>query len=173
MVRGRGAGDASGGARLNAIERAAELLATWANQVDRELAQPGTVEAMRSVAAEARAEYSRLRRSPGAALDTLIKAWAVRELDRISRALWAEWIATGAIPIKLQAELVGLPEPVAALIGAHVVDEIDVCEICKRRAPCRLISDGTESGEGDWRCAWGCPAPAEDDPIVQWARGAE
>lgn len=158
---------------MNAIERAAQLLSTWADQVDRDHAQPGTVEAMRSVAAEARAEYSLLRRSPGAALDALIKAWAARELDRISRALWAEWISTGTIPVLLQAELVGLPEPVAALIGAHVVDEIDVCEICKRRAPCRLISDGTESGESDWRCAWGCPAQAGDDPIVQWARGAE
>lgn len=158
---------------MNAIERAADLLWRWSGQVDETHAQPGTVEMMRTVATEARAEYSRLQRSPGAALEVLIKAWAARELERLPRALWGEWIRTGAIPRALQVELDGLPEPIAALIGAHVADEIDICECCKRRAPCRLISDGSDSGERDWRCAWGCPAPANDDPVVRWTRGAE
>ncbi len=103
-------------------------------------------------------------------LDALIKCWAARELERLPRALWGEWIRTGTIPLALQSALDGLPEPVAALIGAHVADEIDTCECCKRRAPCRLMSDGTDSGESDWRCAWGCPSSAHDDPVVRWAR---
>lgn len=112
------------------------------------------------------------RVNPAERLDSLIKAWAARELERLPRALWGEWIRTGAIPVALQDALAGLPEPVAALIGAHVADEIDTCEICKRRAPCRLMSDGSESGESDWRCAWGCPPP-DEDPVVARARGPQ
>jgi hypothetical protein len=178
MVRaravGRAAGGASGDARLTAIERAAELLARWSGQVDETHAQPGTVEMMRALAADVRAEYSELSKSPGAAFDTLIKTWAARELERLPRGAWGAWIRTGVIPRALQAELTGLPEAVAALIGSHVADEIDDCEICKRRAPCRLISDGTESGERDWRCAWGCPAPPHDPAttamLLEWAK---
>ena len=104
------------------------------------------------------------------ALDALLKAWAARELERLPRGAWGEWLRTGVIPRSLQAELAGLPEPVAALVGSHVADEISECEICKRRAPCRLMSDQTPSGESDWRCAWGCPAQDVPDPIVEWAR---
>ena len=151
---------------MNAIERAATLLAAWAEQVDREHAAPGTVEAMRSVAAEARAEFNRLRRSPGAALDAMIKAWAARELDRLPSGPRGEWIRTGVIPRAIKLELAGVPEPVAALIGAHVADEMGECEICSRRAACRLISDGTLNGEATWRCGWGCPAPPDVDPVA-------
>jgi hypothetical protein len=158
---------------LNPIQRAGELLATWADQVDQDHAQPGSVDAMRQLAAEVLAEYFRLARSPGAALDALIKAWAARELGRLPRDPWDEWIRTGEVPEVLKAELAGLPEPVAALIGAHLADEISQCECCRRRAPCRLISDGTDSGESDWRCAWGCPAPPDVEPVVEWARGGQ
>lgn len=151
---------------MNPIQNAADLLWRWADQVDATHAAPGTVETMRAVATDARAEYARLQKSPGAALDALLKAWAARELARLPRGPWGEWIRTGVISRSLQVELAGLPESVAALVGAHVADEISVCEHCKRIAPCRLL-------ESDWRCAWGCPAPAGVDPVVEWARGAQ
>jgi hypothetical protein len=158
---------------LTAIVRAAELLTSWSEQVDDTHAQPGTVEAMRSLASEVRAEYRRLASSPGAALDALIKAWSLRELDAMPHGLRAEWLRTGAIPPELQHRFAGLPEPVASLIGEHVADSLGICECCGRRAPCRLLSDGTESGERDWRCAWSCPATSPDvDPVLEWARAA-
>lgn len=174
MVRRRaraGAGGrASGGGALSPILRAAELLATWSNQVDDTHAQPGAVETMRKIALEVREEYSRLASSTRPALDALIKAWAARELDALPVGPQREWLRTGAIPPELQHRFRGLPEPVAALIGAHVADELGICEVCGTRAPCRLLSDGTESGESDWRCAWGCPAFGTADPVVEWAR---
>lgn len=153
-----------------AILEAAGLLWSWSEQVDATHAKPGTVEAMRAIASEVRLEYSRLSRSPGAALDALIKAWALRELDGMPHGLRGEWLRTGAIPPELQHRFAGLPEPVAALVGEHVADQLGICECCGRRAPCRLLSDGTESGERDWRCAWGCPAAPNVDPVVEWAR---
>lgn len=176
MVRGLAGG--RGGGKLSAILRAADLL--WAssyhvNDYDRSRlaearTEPGTVEKMRRGATEARAEYARLLKS-SAALEALTKAWAARELDRLPRGEWRRWIVSGTIPRLLQAELAGLPESVAALVGEHVADDIDECEICHRRAPVRLLSD---SGESDLRCAWGCYAPTgtdpEPDPLLEWAR---
>jgi hypothetical protein len=155
---------------LTATLRAAELLARWSEEVDDTHAKPGTVEAMRVLAIQLRAEHKRLASSPGAALDALIKAWALRELDALPSGLRAEWLRTGATPPELQHRFIGLPEPVAALVGEHVADSLGVCESCGRRAPCRLIGDGTESGERDWRCAWGCPAAPNVDPVLEWAR---
>jgi hypothetical protein len=152
---------------LNAIEGAAALILRWSEEVDETHAQPGTVAEMRRVANDARTEHAKLERA-AAALDATIKLWATRELERLPRGPWGDWLRTGVMPRALQVALTGLPEPVAALVGAHVADEISECEICRRRAPCRMMSDRSESGESDWRCAWGCPA--NDDPIVQWAR---
>lgn len=154
----------------SSILRAAELLASWSEQVDDTHAKPGTVETMRTIASEVRREYSRLASSPGAALDALIKAWAMRELDAMPCGLRAEWLRTGAIPPELQYRFIGLPEPVTALVREHVADSLGICECCGRRAPCRLLSDRSDSGESDWRCAWGCPASAATDPVAEWAR---
>lgn len=159
---------------MNPIQKAADLLWTWSYQVDETHAQPGAVEAMRTVATEARAEYARLAKSPGARLDTLIKAWALRELEALPRGPWRNWTRYGVPPVELQMVVARLPEAVMALVFEHVADDLDECELCRRRAPCRLQSDGTESGEKDWRCAWGCPPP-EDDPattamLQEWAR---
>lgn len=167
---------------MSAILRAVDLL--WASsyhvndydrtRLDKLPTEPGTVERMRRSATEARAEYARLQKS-SAALEALIKAWAARELDRLPRGEWRRWIVSGTIPPLLQAELAGLPESVAALVGEHVADDIDECEICHRRAPVRLLSDRSDSGESDLRCAWGCYAPTgtdtEPDPLLEWARG--
>lgn len=158
---------------MNPTLRAAALLERWSGQVDEIHAQPGIVEGMRDLAGAVREEYSRLSKSPGAAFDATIKAWAARELEHLPRGPWGEWIRTGVIPRALQAELRGLPEAVAALIGAHVADEIGECECCRRRAPLSLISDGTESGERDWRCAWGCPAHDPETTtamLLEWAK---
>lgn len=149
-----------------AIEKAADLLMSWSEQVDATHAQPGAVEAMRTVATEVRAEYAKLSRSPGAELDRLVKAWALRELEALPRGPAREWISTGVPPTVISLALARLPEAVAELVREHVPDELGTCEICRTYAPCRLQSDGTESGERDWRCAWGCPPkdPREDDP---------
>ena len=151
---------------MTAIEKAADLLMSWSAQVDQTHAQPGTVETMRTVATEARAEYQRLSRSPTVQLDAVLKAWALRELEALPQGPWRTWMATGAPPAALQLAIEALPEAVGALVREHVADELGECEICRRRAPCRLVSDGTESGERDWRCAWGCP-PHEDDPATE------
>lgn len=155
---------------MTPILRAAELIESWSGEVDETHAVPGTVGKMRVLAAQIRDEHKRLASSPGAAIDALIKAWAQRELDALPSGLRGEWLRTGAIPPELQHRFIGLPEPVAALVGEHVADSLGVCECCGRRAPCRLISDGTESGERDWRCAWGCPAAPNVDPVLEWAR---
>lgn len=159
---------------MSAIEKAAELLMSWSGQVDETHAVPGTIEAMRTVATAARAEYARLQQSPGARHDAVIKAWALRELEALPRGAWRDWIRQGTPGPELAALLARLPQPVAALVLEHVADDLDDCETCRRRAPVRLQSDGTESGERDWRCAWGCP-PREDDPATaamlrEWAR---
>lgn len=159
---------------MNAIEKAADLLDSWSGQVDETHAQPGTVEAMRSVASEVRIEYARLTKSPGAQLDAVIKAWALRELEALPRGPWRDWTRTGEVPEPLRQAVAQLPEAVRALVMEHVADDLGECECCRTRAPCRLQSDGTPSGERDWRCAWGCPPP-EDDPaeterLRAWAR---
>jgi hypothetical protein len=159
---------------LSAIEKAADLLMSWSGQVDETHAAPGTIEMMRTVASDVRAEFARLQRSPGAQLDALIKAWALRELEALPRGPWRDWIRQGTPPAALEQALERLPEAVAALVREHVADDLDDCEACRRRAPCRLLSDGAESGERYWRCAWGCP-PSEDDPATaamlrEWAR---
>lgn len=156
-----------------AILRAADLLASWSGEVDETHAQPGTVEAMRTLATEVRVEHRRLSASPGAQLDRLIKAWALRELEALPRGPSREWISTGTPPTVIQLALAALPEPVAALVREHIADELGMCELCRAHAPCRLQSDGTESGERDWRCAWGCLPP--DDPATaamlrEWAK---
>lgn len=159
---------------MTAILRAADLLSSWSEQVDETHAAPGTVEAMRTVALEVRAEYRRLTRSPGAQLDALIKAWALRELAALPHGPAREWISTGTPPTVIELGLAALPENVAALVREHVADDLGTCELCRAYAPCRLQSDGTESGERDWRCAWGCPPPAEQAATAamlrEWAR---
>lgn len=161
---------------MSPILRAADMLWRWSFQVDDTHAKPGTIEAMRQLATEVRAEYSRLQRPADADLERLIKAWAARELDALPRGPWNDWSNSGTLPRSLQPALARLPEPVAELVRAHVADPMGECECCRRRAPCRLQSDGTDSGERDWRCAWGCPPP-EDDPaeteaLLMWAREA-
>jgi hypothetical protein len=159
---------------LSAIQRTADLLWAWSYHVDEKRAPAGAVERMRRSVEAARTEHARLQKSAGA-LDALIKTWATRLLERLPRGPAREWLSTGTIPSLLEAELAGLPEPVAALVREHVADDIDRCECCGRRAPLRLLSDQTDSGEGDWRCAWGCLAPAgtdpEPDPLLEWLRG--
>lgn len=159
---------------MNPILKAADLLWNWSSEVDATHAQPGAIEAMRTVATEARAEYSRLTKSPGAQFDALIKAWALRELEALPRGPWRQWTASGVIPHQLQQTLARLPDPVVALVLEHVADELGDCEVCRTRAPCRLQSDGTDTGERDWRCAWGCPPPPDDpataDTLREWAR---
>lgn len=158
---------------MTAILRAAELLSSWSEQVDDTHAKPGTVDAMRALSIELRVEHKRLASSPGAALEALIKAWATRELAALPVGLQREWVRSGVIPPELQYRFTGLPEPVAALVGAHLADGLGICECCRRYAPCRLLSDGSDSGERDWRCAWGCPAvPPGEDPVARWARTA-
>lgn len=155
----------------NPISRVCDLLDKWSFEVDEAHAEPGSISAMRDLANEARAEYARIRREPGASLEALIKTWAARELDHLPRGPARDWVTSGNIPRALQALLAGLPEPVAALIGAHVADDLGECECCRRRAPLRLQSDRSESGESDWRCAWGCPSlPGEAEPLLEWAR---
>lgn len=145
----------------SAIRRLIDLVWRWSFEVDETHAKPGTVEEMRELAAAARAEYSRLSRSPSGQLDAMIKAFALRELDALSVAAHREWVRHGAPPRELQYLIAALPEAVALLMFEHVADAIDDCEICRRRAPCRLQSDRSDSGERDWRCAWGCPPPEE------------
>jgi hypothetical protein len=129
---------------------------------------------MRTVATEARLEYHRLREQRGGELETLTKAWALRELEALPRGMVHDWIQMGQPPAAMQLLIEGLPEPVAELVVEHVGDELGECEICRRRGPCRLQSDRSESGESDWICAWGCP-PRSDDPteratLAEWAR---
>jgi hypothetical protein len=104
--------------------------------------------------------------------EELIKAWALRELEALPRGPWREWIRMGTAPASLQLALEGLPESVAALVIEHVADELGDCECCRRRAPCRHLSDRSESGERDWRCAWGCSPPDAPpaDMLQRWAR---
>lgn len=45
---------------------------------------------------------------------------------------------------------------VLILQGAMASKEIGECECCHARAPLALLSDGTDSGEHDNRCVWGC-----------------
>jgi hypothetical protein len=159
---------------LNPILRAADLLWNWSHQVDETHAQPGAVEAMRTVSTEARAEYARLQKSPGAAYDALIKAWALRELEALPRGPWRDWVRHGMPTVELQMLVARLPSAVSSLVFEHVADELGDCELCRRRAPCRLQSDRSDSGEKDWRCAWGCPPPEDDaataDTLRDWAR---
>lgn len=111
-----------------------------------------------------------------ARLDALIKAWAIRELEALPRGQAGDWLREGAPPPELAALLARLPEAVRALVCEHVADGIDVCECCRARAPLRLLSDRSESGERDWRCAWGCPPPEEEQPgdeaMREWAEEA-
>lgn len=146
---------------MNAIPRAADLLWDWSHQIDETHAEPRAAERMREIATAARAEYARLTRSPNVEIEALIKGWALRELEALPRGAWRDWTSTGQIPPWLQLSLARLPEQVVALVLEHVADELGQCECCRRRAPCRLQYDGSESGERDWRCAWGCP-PGED-----------
>lgn len=158
---------------MNPILQAADLLWSWSSEVDAAHAQPGAVEAMRLISTEARAEYSRLSKSPSAQHDALIRAWALRELEALPRGPWRSWIATGSPPAALQLALEELPEAVGALVLEHVADELGECECCRRRAPCRLVSDGSDSGESDWRCAWGCQPPEDpstDRMLRAWAK---
>jgi len=94
--------------------------------------------------------------------DELIKAWALRELEGLPRGPAREWTRHGLPPPEVAHLLARLPEAVAALVFEHVADDLGECELCRRRAPCRLLSDGSDSGESDWRCAWGCPPPVDD-----------
>jgi hypothetical protein len=98
--------------------------------------------------------------------DELIKAWALRELEAMPRGPWRDWQRNSTQAPEFQLILGRLPEAVAVLVIEHVADDLGDCEICATRAPCRLISDGTESGESDWRCAWGCPHREQDDPAT-------
>jgi hypothetical protein len=174
MVRGLAAGGASGGHLKNPVLRAADLLCSWSHQVDETHAEAGTAEGMRLLAGEVRAEYERLTTSPDARLAALTKAWALRELEALPRGPWRNWTRHGVPPVDLQILVSRLPEAVSNLVFEHVADELEDCDLCRRRAPCRLLSDGTRSGERDSRCAWGC-APREDDPATtamlrEWAR---
>lgn len=95
-------------------------------------------------------------------VEALIKAWALRELEALPRGPWREWTRHGTPPPELQQVIARLPEAVAALVIEHIADDLGDCECCRRRAPCRLLSDGGTDSERDWRCAWGCPPPEDD-----------
>ncbi len=86
-------------------------------------------------------------------VERLRKGWAARELQ--------EWNNHGGGARELEIACVGLPAVVAELVRGHAEQDMGECECCRVRAPLRLISDGTESGESDWRCSWGCPPPEE------------